>query len=252
MATLYDILVSVARKIGDVREGISTDGSTTTLIDTTLGESNDYYNGGTLFINQGTPAAVGITDWNSSTGTFTFPAIGTAVTVGTHYMAIGPRFPLDVLKYAVNLALEDTRIMLIDETLVIVADQERYTLPAGVRDIRRVEIGNENETWNIHRAWKVENNELRFLNNAPSDTAQTIRLHYVGHHEYMENLSDLLDERVDFSVLRDRACLEALMWRYQKTGRDEPLAGEMLNYHSQNSKPLVFGLIPRDTILARY
>jgi hypothetical protein len=70
----------------------------------------------------------------------------------------------------------------------------------------------------------------------------------------MENLSDLLDERFDFSVLRvPGRCLEACgCGDTKRAGKSEPLAGEMLNYHSQNSKPLVFGLIPRDTILARY
>jgi len=141
MTTFYDLIKDLANHVGDVRNSLATGGSTTTLVDTTLIEPNDYYNGGTLLIDQATPVAVRITDFASTTGTFTFSAITTAVVSDIGYTAVHSRFPLDVLKRSINMALADIGdVMAVDETLTLVADQERYTLPTGVtEDIRRVE-----------------------------------------------------------------------------------------------------------------
>lgn len=259
MTTYYDLIKKLAYRIGDVRTSVATGGSTTTLIDTSLIEPNDYYNGGTLLIDQATPVTPRITDFASATFTFTFAAIGTAVVAGINYTAIHNRFPLDVLKRSINQAIDESeKIMAVSEDITLVASQERYALPAGVtEDIRRVEIGTEDSNdWKIHYAWTIEDGELRFLDWPPDDTSKVCRVHYVKQHAQLSALTDELDEKVNENRLIVNACKHALTWRNFKVGRDEPNTTELLNYYinldQKLSRERVSQLLSRDPILARY
>lgn len=259
MTTFYDLIKELAYNVGDTREGIATGGTTTTLMDTTLAEANGYYDKGLLLIEQTTPVIAKVTTYASATNTFTFPAIGTEVAAGTAYTAIHMRWPLDVLERAIHLALlEQGKIMDVDESLVIVADQERYALPGlTTEDIRRIEIGTEDDAdWQVHYNWRVEDGEIRFLANAPSDTAQTCRIHYVTQHTPLIDLTDTLNEQIHRGALIVAACKHALKWRNGKVGKDEPNITEMLNYYldldNRTKNQRQSQLLNRDPILARY
>ena len=199
-----------------------------------------------------------ITDYDAPTATFTFATIATAVTAGIGYTAIRSWFPLDKLKQSINLAILDSEIIMKhDDTITLVADQERYALPVGVNDVRRVEIGTENEDdWQTHYNWKVESGELRFTAWIPSDTTKTVRLHYTGRQAELASLSDTLDEQVSRHRLMIAACKHALIWRNSKAGTDEPNTTALLNYYLAEDAKVknerVSQLLPRDPIFARY
>lgn len=258
MTTFYDLIKELANRVGNVRTSVATGGSTTTLIDTTLMAADDQYKGGTLLIDQATPVTPRVSSYIASSGTFSFAAIATAVTVGTGYTAISQKYPLDVLKRSINQAiLESELIMSQDETLIIVADQERYTLPTGVFDIRRIELGTEGDgEWPIHYYWRVEDGEIRFLANAPSDTSLTCRIHYAARHAQLSALADTLSDKVNRDSLMVAACKHALLWRNYYVGRDESNTTELLNFYLNEDKAKhgirVSELLPRDPILARY
>ena len=257
MTTFYDLIKELAHNIGDTRESVATGGSATTLIDTTLSEANGLFNGGTLLIDQATPVTPRVTTFVSASGTFSFSAIGTAVTAGTGYTAIQPRYPLDVLKRMINLALlESERYMEIDTSLTLVADQELYALPIGVTDVRRVEIGTVNESWDKHYAWRVEDGYLRFLNWIPSDTSQTVRLHHAVQHAPLSALADVLDDRISRHRLMICAIYHALNWRVSKVGNDEPNTTNQMNLYISKYEAVkrerVSQLLERDVILAGY
>lgn len=258
MTTFYDLIKELAYHVGDVRQGVSTGGSVTTLVDTALNEADEYYKKGTLLIDQPTPVIVYVTDYDAPTATFTFPTIATAVTAGIGYTAIRSWFPIDVLKRSINLAiLESELIMKHDESISLVADQERYALPVGVTDVRRVEIGTENgDDWQVHYNWRVESGELRFTAWVPSDTTQAVRLHYTGRQAELSSLADTLDEQVSRHRLMIAACKHALVWRNSKAGRDEPNTTDLLNYYLTEDAKVknerVSPLLPRDPIYARY
>jgi len=222
MTTFYDVIKRVARQIADARTGVATGGSTTTLIDTLMDGPDEYYNNGLLFIDHTVPVIVKVTDYDLATHTFTF-ATSTVVAAGKKYTVIDERFPLDVLKQAINQALvEDIgQIMGIDESLVPAEGQERYALPADVYDIRRVEIGEEDSSWDINYAWSEELGELRFQGNLPS-VDQTIRVHYVHTHEEMIDLDDVIDDQVPLDLLIHAASVYALQWRMVKVRENEP------------------------------
>ncbi len=255
--TFYDLLKELAGKIGSPRISTATGGSTTTLVDTNLIEPDGFFNGGTLFIDLGTPIFPRVDDWDLATHTFTFTAQATAITAGIGYMAVHPRFPLDILKISINNALlEAGKMMKQDETITIVADQERYDLPADVSDVRRVEIGTEDDDdWRVHYWWKEEGGQLRFLYKPPSDASKTLRLHYAGNHGTMSAVGDILDPRIDRQRLMTAACKHALIWRAHKAGPDEPLTTQLLNYYLDRDAKIGWKgqpIMPRDPILARY
>ena len=259
MTTFYDLIKDLANHIADVRSSTAESGTTATLVDSLLLEPNDYYNNGTLLIDQATPLAVRITDYASATGTFTFPTINTAIVAGVGYTAIHAKFPLDVLKRSINAALlESELIMAVDETLALVAGQERYALPTGVTpDVRRVEIGTEDEdNWEVHYAWKVEGGELRFIGWVPEDASKTCRIHYTKRHDELTNLTDTLDENVNRNRLIVTACKHTLIWRNYKVGKDEPNTTELLNFYMQQAERVknqrTSHLLERDPLLARY
>ena len=257
MTTFYDLIKELALLIADARQSVSTGGSTTTLVDTALGEADTYYNGGVLLIDQGTPAAPRVTSYASSSGTFTFSAIATAVGSGISYTAVHARFPLDILKTAINQGLlEAERYMEIDETVTLVAEQEKYALPTGVNDVRRVELGTANEGWDRHYAWTIEDGYLRFIDWVPSDPSQTCRIHHAANHASLSALADVLDERVSRRRLIVSAAKNALNWRVSKVGNDEPNTTNQLNYYlnldKETKRERVSHLLERDPILARY
>lgn len=259
MSTFYNLLKELANLVGDTRQGTATGGSTSTLVDTNLIESDGIYNGGTLFIDLGTPAMPRITTWTQGTYTFAFPTLAVGPSVGIQYTAITNRYPLDVLKKAINQALAECgRMMNVDETITIVADQERYTIPTTAsHDIRRIELGTENEgNWKIHYHWRIEGGEIRFLANAPSDTSQKCRLHYVVDHASLSALADALDEQIDRRLLLMLAAKYAYLWRNIKSKRDEVDGMTMLNYflaqEQRAREHTTTKLLNRDPILASY
>lgn len=233
--TFYELIRSVAKQLMEARAGIATGGSTTTLIDTNLDAPNDYYNGGLLFVDHTVPVINKITDWASATFTFTFPT-STAVAAGIKYTVVNERFPLDVIKNAINQCLiEDVgMIMMVDETITAVDDQEMYTLPANVSDVRRVEIGTEDETWKTNYCWQEELGKLRFLNDKPA-TGDTIRVHYATSHAELIDLDDTLDDRLNIDMIIHAACIHALQWRITKVRENEPGLKDKLAFHEMKA-----------------
>ena len=256
MTTFYDVLKRVARQIADARAGVATGGSTTTLIDTLMDEPDDFYDGGLLFIDHTVPVIVKVTDYDLATTTFTF-ATSTAVVATKKYTVIDETFPLDVIKQAVNQALiEDVgQIMAVDETLTGVEGQERYALPDGVYDVRRVEIGEEDDEWQINYHWTEEIAELRFIKDLPS-ADQTIRVHYVHTHDELIDLDDVVDDQVSLDLLVHAASAYCMQWRYAKTKENDPGIKDKMTFHesramiARSRKPIK--LLNRDPHFARY
>lgn len=237
MTTLFDLTLQLARLIGEPREGVSTGGSSTTLVDTTLSEPADYFNSGILFVRSGTlnGTYMKITD-STANGTLTFGTQSGTIAAGVSYTACGPRFPQDILAMKVSEAARSIPFMAEDSSLAIVEDQEEYSLPSGVGRVRSVEYGEAN-AWTEQRAWRETNGTLRFLDDLPNGNG-TIRIRYEKFMAAMDAASDVLDPQLDVS--RDRivvqAALDALQWRYQRVGDDEPETVQLLNKYTQEAQ----------------
>lgn len=153
MATLASATLDLARILGNVVENAATGGSTTTLIDTNfprISPPDDTYNRGTIWFISCTQTALNgttaiITDWAQSTYTVTFATLSKTITAADTYALMDRDYPRDVLRRSVNQALA-TLGGLTDEyenaSLVTVANQMAYTLPAGVYNVKRVDVAN--------------------------------------------------------------------------------------------------------------
>lgn len=251
--TKFDLIKAVVFRIGDARVGTATGGSTTTLTDTNLRDPSGYYDGGVLLIETSVPQARQILQWNASTKTFTFDALGDAITAGTGYVASSQKYPLDVLLRCVWQAFHDCGYRMgVNETIQTVAGVYSYDLPDGCEDVRRVEILDADGRGKPITYWRILENNLVFLDRLAPD--RKLRLHYVRAPDIPPGLNDAIDPLIDFEYLTVSACLHALLWRNYKVGRDEPNTTELLNYYMQQASLLAWRkpkLMDRDPALAR-
>lgn len=253
--TLSSAALAVARKITDVIESVATGGSATTLIDTGFpGRSgvipeNDWYNGGVIYHLSGSRTGVSIpTDWVQSTYTFTIPT-GTAVAATNRYAVHNADYPWDVLVSAVNRALENMpSVPDMDATLIVVADQEAYTLPASVYDIREVSIersmnlsGDNPVYYRDNKHWRERDGKIYFDPGwYPSDLADagdTIRLWYYAKQSALTAATDAISDYLPVEWLSLEAAIVALEWRAMMLQGNEPIIAYMLkNYQTMQPK----------------
>jgi len=154
MATMFNATLQLANKLGVLRVSTATGGTTTTLLDTKRTEGDDAFNGGTIWLITdagGASAApegewATVSDFANTGGVFTVSTM-TAPASGDTYGCATARYPLDVLKTAINNELIKYKIPRYDRTsLDIVANQSEYTLPAGIRGEKLVNVYEEKDT----------------------------------------------------------------------------------------------------------
>ena len=204
--------LELARKLQHVREGTATGGSATTLIDTGRAEADDDWNGGTLWVKVGTNntgKSREITDWTNSTGTFLFATMTTVCAAGDTYAASDKKFPRDLLIRAVNNALRSIgNVQAENTTLTTVADQETYTLPAGVYNVKQIHIA---DSLTAPYEWVPQlgiweeipaSGIIRFdTNRQPGNTGYTIRLIYQVPPTEISSDSSTISDYIDLELL---------------------------------------------------
>lgn len=170
MTTTAELLLKTAELLKGVRYGVSTaTGSATTLVDTAMDEPDDWFNGGTIWFLSG--ALIGksavISDYAISSHTFTFPTQSGASGSATRYAAADANYTREALIAAINTALValgpfDT----IDDTLDVVTDQEEYTLPTGMSNVKRIQVSGSDSApyqWGAPlRHWKEIGGKIEF------------------------------------------------------------------------------------------
>lgn len=249
--TLFDITYRVASKLGVVREGLATGGSTTTIIDTNdRSEEDDYWNGGTAWLLRdadGGGAAPEkeysvISDFVNSTGVVTLREIWTAaVAAGDRYGLGKRRYPLWLLIQKVNEAVEGTgEIPVTDKaTITTASKQTEYSIPiAANRNLVRVSIQTNDDTndygWkSLQGAWTVERTatgtaDLLILSFQPP-SGKLLKLEYGDVHGQLYASTDELSETVHVQRVVTLATIKCLLHRKQKIGSNDPTLNEQLN-----------------------
>jgi len=217
---LFDIMLRVYDELGELRYGIATGGSSTTLVDSGLGGADDDWNQGIVFVVEADAAApegdfAEVTDYVTSGGTLTFASsgidgLGSAPASGDEYALADDTYPLDTMRGYVNRSL--TRMGdipgLTDESLTTAANQKEYDIPAAARwGLRRVYLSQtstaNNEGWVEMSNWRFEPSAatniptLLFRNQPP--TGKTIKLVFMGRHERMADFNDGLSNYVQLN-----------------------------------------------------
>jgi hypothetical protein len=243
MASTYNvtyILKEMAKILMPVKSSVATaQGTTTTLIDTTRTEADDFYHrdgvgGGTIWFDSGTAGNVGlaraISDYVQSTGTFTWVTAVTQTEVADGYTVSPVDFGLDILLNALNAAVQtlgEVPQQYTNAALVTVVDQMTYTLPADVYNVKRVEIANSTTSpylWQIQKHWREIGGEIEFPDGAQSKVADyLIRLTYQSTPSILTQTSTL-SKNYHIDVLRWLGALEAL-----REKRNDPMYTTLLN-----------------------
>jgi hypothetical protein len=226
MATLFDQTLAIARKLAAMREGVATGGSTTTLENTNAEYTNGQYRSGTLWILSGGNSGKSRTVTDHAANKFTFVSLGaTAIVAGVRYAVADKDYPLDVLIQGVNEALRELNPRAVEDTsLVTVAFQSAYTLPAGVERVKRVEVEHYpgSGTYSPFYYWAEENGQLRFTDGfAPERDGYAIRLVCEGGHTDLVDDADPIPASVNLEVLYWRAMIHVCTWGLRQYGGDK-------------------------------
>lgn len=222
----------------------------TTLVDASLSEPDaDYYAGGTIWFLSGTHAGktariISLTGGN----TFTFASLGVVVAAGVNYAVCPADFPRDALVQAVGSALLTIgEVPARNTSLVTNADQEAYSLPAGVMGLRRVEVAEETtaplDYW-ISFYWREIGGQLVFdTTHAPEDPGRSIRLTYVAPAQIVTEDNDTISDYIHPDLLTWLAAEHAWRWKCGRLEGDKPSAINSLN-ESINKSLLMRALHP--------
>jgi len=256
MTTLVQAMLETAKVLGITYEGTATGGSTTTLVDSALDFPQDHFEGGTLWVTSGTADGLCVKVSAYANNTFTF-ATSTAVVATNTYVAATKDFPKWLLKQAALMALRFTPILKIDTTQTTVADQETYTLPTGVTDVRRVQVAASSSSpygYETNYHWQEVNGTLYFFD--PPAGGYLMRIWYVGYHGDIAE-SGSLEEGVSQDWLKWASAVNAWRWKMEQIRKDNPVAMDLMNEAKtleanaeRTAKRYQLKQIPRDPIHA--
>lgn len=235
MTTFAETTLALAEVLGEVLKGTAdSDSDATKLVDADLHARSGSLAHGTLWMLSGNLSGLVIEITKHAQNTLHFATQGSAVAENDKYAVFtGEKFRLRHLEAAVNLALAELPRYTQDyedASFVTVANQEEYTLPAGVVDVVRVEIAKRTTSpyhYSMHRCWnETHAGKIRFYAYVPAISGRRIRLGYNSLHPEMDSPSDTLDPGVNLSRLKH----EAAAWAWRKyLGRLDKLdADEMV------------------------
>jgi hypothetical protein len=246
MATLFSATLDLAKILGNVIESVTSGaGTTTTLVDTNFPRTappDDAYNYGTLWFITGDLAGktAVVTDWTQSSKTFTFATQTAAPGASKRYAFLDKDYPRDVLRQAVNMALQtiggvpDIYTL---STFVTVANQEDYTLPAGVYNVKKVEIATSDTApyyYQKHYHWTEVDGVIRFKNGyAPTTAGDLIRLTYIVPPEELDDDADPISDYVHPDRLKWTAAVHALLWKLPAMGEQSQAVNQKLQMATQ-------------------
>jgi hypothetical protein len=168
----------------------------------------------------------------------------TAGVAGPRYSVSRNVYPYSQIKSAIMEALDETYIEDEDDSLTGDGETHEFPLPAGVSDIKRVEIENTSFTGYqpISTHWKERGGNLKFdYGYAPYEGA-SIHIFYRTSHSEPTDYDDTIDTEIDIKWLAYKAAEKLLLWAVGQYGENkEYRIEERLNIVISNLK----GKFPR-------
>ena len=211
--TLFDLHLGGLEKAGVISFGVSSNGTTITLNDRTgsSAAADDQLNNGSIYFIESTNVSIQgqfrrITDYDASSGQFTFSSLSSAVTTATAYGVATPEFNLTLLNRLSNASIRALGpAVFTDRSLVTSAAQKVYTLSTNIKYGSAYSVsvaGRIGSTttlpeWNTVSAWEIQPstagaaNLLIFRDQPPA--GRDVRILYEGQHPTLTNSTDLID-----------------------------------------------------------
>ena len=225
MATLADFTYTVIKQITDVLQSTATEGTATTIVDTAqLTQVAEHWGKGTVWILSGAHAGKVVVVSSYVPNTLTFPTLTT--TVGNpRYGVAGAEFPWVELVKAVNQALSEEGVYVLDDDTSLTGDGTtlEFTLPAGVYKIKEVWIKDSLPSpLDRHPShhWGQLNGKLIFDNNcAPWDNYVIEIIHEIRHPE-AGVYSDVIDDEIDLDWLKWKSIENLMLWAIREYGNN--------------------------------
>jgi hypothetical protein len=240
---LGELLESVYRGIhDDVVDGVATNGSATTIVDTTLSTkyTQNRFKDWIAFISRTTDGLTPqgkyaiISSYVASTKTVTMATVTDAVAAGDEYALCKGTIPLYTLIKLCNDALRKLGTILVrDVSLSVSGDALLYTLPAVTKGKQFYSLHLMNSEYEVCEAPNYEivkaaggaTNSLLFKWQ-PSSSYPTIVINYAGLHPKMTAYNSYVEESIH-PELAAAACIErAFYWKAMPKQR----ASDMKNW----------------------
>lgn len=251
MATLFDLTHQLARLLGSVTEGVATNGSTTTIVDTVeRTEADDFWNLGSAWIlyDAGGAGAAPqgeysvITDFTASSDTITLrTTLSAAVAVGDRYAVAGLRYPLQILIQKVNEVLSTIPIVKNDITTITIANnQTEYSLPADVWDLKEVwlqtDVDDSDDTrpeklFDYHIQKSATGTANKLVLGRQFTSGDILKLTYLTDHQTLRVASDKLDTTIHVNRVLYDAAVRCLLWYKSKVGDSDTSVNDLLNLY---------------------
>ena len=229
MTNFIDTVVAVARKLAVLRTGTATSGSATTLADTVhRTEVDEHFIDGTIFITGTTDDLAPLNEWGivsafvNATGLATFTELTAVIGAGDTYGIISSRFPLDIIKTAINDEIIKYKAPRFDRTsLDVVIGQSEYTLPAGINRYNLINVYEETNDDADDPRWVAVDFEVQAAT-AGSQHTLTVKgqrlgsgndfmLEYSSWCAPLLNPTDILDESIPLPRLVVHAAAQAVL-----------------------------------------
>lgn len=239
MTTLLEAMLETARIMGIVREGVATDGSPTTLIDTAMDEQSDYFSKGTVWILSGTySGACNVVETHGENTLAWATSLAGAIVPGVSYAVATPEYPKWKLKQAVLHVLRFDPILKTNDALTVSENTLEYSLPSGISNIAHIEIATDDTSpycFQPNYNWREVNGKLVFdSGKEPSEAGRIIRIYYIGAHGEIAESGSLLSS-VDMEWLVWKAAEFLYRDSMTKFNKDNPTDIDLLNEAKQNA-----------------
>lgn len=240
MTTLFDAILKTAECLKGLRYSVSTDaGNVNSLIDTNMNEPDNFFLGGTIFILSGATMGQSSVIKQFTAPTFVFTSQTANHPVGTQYAAMDANYTREALIAAVNAALSALSPypkIATPATLLTVANQEDYALPAGVYNIKKVFIATNLISpygYQENRGWFEENGTLHFDMEPPVVGGMKIKLYYECPHSDVDLDTDVITDAIHPDLLAWTAASRALIVRMGVAENSEPNTKSMQPFAQQ-------------------
>ncbi len=196
--TLAELIQRIAYSFNDCELGIPASGTTSTIVCSTLNQSDDYWNKCHLHFYSGTLKGtdVQVTDFVNSTKTITFSPTVSAITTSDLFQ-IHKKFSWTQYKKAVDRAIDSLKFMYVldkvDETTTLTEDIYEYAIPSGFYYINQIIREDDTDADTFYASGVIDNRKwgilhssspkIKFSDNTygigAADTGQKLRI--VGH-----------------------------------------------------------------------
>ena len=242
--TLFDLVLGAHDYCGTVVYGVSSAGSTIELKDQSesSAHADDQFNNGVLFLIQSTNTSIEgqwrrITDYDASSGQFTFSTLSSAVTTATQYAVATPEFGLTLMERLANDALRSLGPLVYSARAITSSGNQRvytistvsaaggsgtfgkYSRPFRIDIQGRTGSSADNPDWLELYGWHIEPTtagagvNIVFPRYLPA--GRDVRVWYEDHHSYTSASTSRIDER-----LHPELCVLALvdkMYQYRNS-----------------------------------